>query len=139
MFASCVASAYAIDPSERTFAAIAALIGIARFAFTSDIAARSGSSSPAISLSSSGVSFRYSSDMRSSSSLGRLRDVSGLLSVRVRDRVVARDVQRGGEVDRRGYVRVDQRHRGPLRQLLARKGVELLARQCLVFLRLAHG
>src|SRR4051812_1354882 len=52
MFASCVASAYAVEPSERTFAATAALIGIATFAFTSDIASRSVSSRP-ISASSS--------------------------------------------------------------------------------------
>src|SRR5919201_5176553 len=56
----CSAFAYANELSERTFAAIAALIGAATFAFTSDIAARSGSSSPASSSSSSRVSFRYS-------------------------------------------------------------------------------
>jgi hypothetical protein len=48
--------AYAIELSERTFAATAALIGAATFALMSDIAARSGSSSPASVLSSSRVS-----------------------------------------------------------------------------------
>src|SRR3954447_10258893 len=57
------AFAYATAPSERTFAAMPALIGIARLAFTSDIAARSGSSSPASSCSSSRVNARYSSPM----------------------------------------------------------------------------
>src|SRR5438046_1465147 len=54
------AFAYATEPSERTLAATAALIGAATFALISDIAARSGSSSPASSLSSSCVSCRYS-------------------------------------------------------------------------------
>src|SRR3954447_18268561 len=52
--ASCVASAYAVAPSDRTFAATAALIGIATFAFTRDIASRSVISPP-ISASSSAL------------------------------------------------------------------------------------
>src|SRR5438874_5578792 len=46
--------------SDSTFAAIAALIGIATFAFTSDIAARSGNGSPASCSSSSRVKRRNS-------------------------------------------------------------------------------
>src|ERR671933_633622 len=121
----CCAFAYATEPSLSTVSASAALTGAATFALISDIAARSGSSSPASWLSSSRDSFRYSS--HTYSSLRRLRDVAGLLRVRVRDRVVARDVQRGSEVDGRGDVRVDERHRRPLRQLLAGELVQLLA------------
>src|SRR5688500_18965584 len=103
----CSAFAYAIELSERTFAATAAFTGAARFALISDIAARSGSSSPASSSSSSRVSVRYSSCFLS----GMLRLLVGLVdgrvldSVGVRDRVVACDVQRDGGVDRRGRVR----------------------------------
>src|ERR671926_211040 len=105
----CSAFAYAIELSERTFAATAALIGAAMFALISDIAARSGSSSPARSLSSSRVSFLYSSAIPAL--LVRLGDVAdGLLRVRDRGRVVARDVERRGEVDRRRDVRGDERH-----------------------------
>src|SRR5919198_6056752 len=121
MSPDCTAFAYAMELSERTFAAIAALIGAATFALISDIAARSGSSSPAMALSSSRDSWRYSVVsfflpmcclLRR---LGRLGDVAGLLRVRVRDGVVAQHVQRNGGIDRRGDVRVDQRHRGALR------------------------
>src|SRR5579872_6528954 len=77
MFPLWAAFAYAIALSESTFAATAALIGIAMFALTSDIAARSGSSSPASVLSSSFVSFRYSSP------IGRL--LSSSLHVRRQD------------------------------------------------------
>src|SRR3954451_1197003 len=52
----CCAAATAAAPSDSTLAATAALIGIATLAFTSDMAARSGSSSPASSESSSRVS-----------------------------------------------------------------------------------
>src|SRR5919202_348364 len=55
----CAASAAAVAPSDSTLAAMAALIGIATLAFTSDMAARSGSSSPASSESSSRVSGLY--------------------------------------------------------------------------------
>src|SRR2546421_11116476 len=105
----CAAFAYAVALSERTFAATAAFTGMAMFALISDIAARSGSSSPASSLSSSGVTFRYSSAMPNLLAVG-LCDGGRLLGVRVRDRVVARHVQRGGQVHRCGDVGVDQRH-----------------------------
>src|ERR671914_252002 len=127
MSTSCTAFAYAIEPSERTFAATAAFTGAARFALMSDIAARSGSSSPASASSSSRVSWRYSSFssvMRSA--LVVLDDRGRLLGVRVGDRVVRRDVQRQCGVDRRGHVRVDERHGGPLGQLLTGELVELL-------------
>src|SRR5437016_4511736 len=100
----------------------------------SDIAARSGSSSPAISFSSSRVSFRYSSAIEAS--LVGLDDRGVLSRLGVGGRVVAQDVQREGRVDRRRDVRVDQGHRSPLGQLLARERVQLLASQLLVFLAL---
>src|ERR671935_112261 len=90
------AFAYATELSERTFAAIAALIGAATFALISDIAARSGSSSPAIALSSSRVSCLYSScflPMLSSLRVA-LVDRGRLRCVRVRDRAVRQDVRR---------------------------------------------
>src|SRR5256885_4415053 len=105
---SCVAFAYATEPSLRAFSAMAALIGAATFAFTSDIAARSGSSSPASSFSSSAVSFLYSlSAMRDL--LVALGDVADrLLCACGRGRVVARHGESGGEVDRRGHVGGDE-------------------------------
>src|SRR5207253_1660249 len=48
-----IALAYAVDPSDSTFAATAALIGSARFAFTSDICSRSGNCSACCASSSS--------------------------------------------------------------------------------------
>src|SRR3954453_9479479 len=109
----CSAFAYATEPSERTFAATAAFTGAAMFALISDIAARSGSSSPARSRSSSLVSLRY---WRSWSvipdSLVVLDDRGRLLGVRVRDRVVGRDVERQRGIHGGGHVRVDQRHGG---------------------------
>src|SRR5919204_1036253 len=53
----CCALAIALELSERTFAASARLIGSARFAFTSDIAARSGRSSASCAWSSASVSW----------------------------------------------------------------------------------
>src|SRR5437588_3819519 len=104
-----------MELSERTLAAIAALIGAAMFALISDMAARSGSSSPAIALSSSRESCLYSScfflPIWSLLCLRRLRDVARLLGVRVGDGVVAQDVQCSSEVDRGRHVRIDQRHR----------------------------
>src|SRR5439155_18245099 len=122
MLPVCCAFAYATELSLRTFSATAALIGAAMFALISDIAARSGSSSPASAFSSSRLSCLYSSSLPMrlllQLLLGGLGDVAGLLRVRVRDRVVAQHVQRDGGVDRRCDVRVDERHRGALRQLL---------------------
>src|SRR3954471_45757 len=103
------------------------------FALISDIAARSGSSSPASWSSSSLLRERYSSPMRSP--LVALRDVPGLLCVRIRDGVVARHVEGDRCVDRSCDIRVDQRHRGPLWQLLAGELLELFAAQLLVVLR----
>src|SRR3954468_23459745 len=109
-----------MELSLATFSAAARLIGAATFAFTSDIAARSGSSSPASSLSSSRVSERYSGVFSVMERLlVALRDRGVLDRVRIRDRVVREHVGGDGRVDRSGDVRVDQRHRGPLRQLLA--------------------
>src|SRR5919197_6495822 len=101
-------------PSDRTLAATAAFTGIAMFALIRDIAARSGSSSPASCSSSSRVTLRYSCTSATWLSFRRLvalRNVARLLRVRVCDRVVARDVQRDGGVDRSRDVRIDQRHR----------------------------
>src|SRR5436190_1762644 len=133
MSPDCTALAYATELSERTLAATAALIGAATFALMSDIAARSGSSSPASSLSSSCVSWRYSSGfLPMLSSLVALVDRGLLRSVGVRDCAVREDVRRDGRVHGDRDVRVDQRHRSPLRQLLARELRELLAGQLLV-------
>src|SRR5438094_7728547 len=115
------AFAYATELSERTFAATAALIGAATFALISDIAARSGSSSPASSFSSSRERALYSWGLLPMSvllSLVRLRDVGGLLRVGIRGRAVAQYVQCNSCIDGCGHVRVDERHRGALRQLL---------------------
>src|SRR5437773_617546 len=109
----CCAFAYATELSLSTFSATAALIGAATFALTRDIAARSGSSSPAIALSSSWVSCLYSwgwLPMRSSSfALRRLVDRDLLLGVRPGDRTVRQDVGRDGGVDRDRFpVRLSQ-------------------------------
>src|SRR5919197_2119074 len=72
-------------------------------------------------------------------SLVRLRDGDVLLRVRVRDGVVACDVECGGEVDRRRHVRVDQRHRRPFRKRLTCERIELLACERTIFQFLAHG
>src|SRR5437763_6777309 len=56
----CCAFAYATELSLSTLSAAARLIGAATFALISDIAARSGSSSPAIAFNSSRVSCLYS-------------------------------------------------------------------------------
>src|SRR3954449_13248143 len=96
MLAVCSALAIAVEPSLSALRATAAFTGAARFALISDMAARSGSSSPASSFSSSWVSWRYcwmSSDMRVLLAVG-LGDRGRLLRVGVRDRVVGRDVQR---------------------------------------------
>src|SRR5919204_3641414 len=63
-----------------------------------------------------------------------LGDVDVLLRVRVSERVVGEDVRRDSRVDGGGDVRVDQRHRGPFRQLLTRELVELLAGERAVLL-----
>src|SRR5436190_5019173 len=60
MSAVCSAFAIAVELSLRTFSAAATFTGAAIFALISDIAARSGSASPAISSSSSRDSFRCS-------------------------------------------------------------------------------
>src|SRR5919198_496327 len=131
MSPDCTAFAYATELSERTFAAIAALIGAATFALISDMAARSGSSSPARALSSSRVSCLYCScSLPMCSSLRvALVDRCRLRRVGVRDCVVRKHVGRDGCVDRDREVRVDERHRGPLRQFLARELVQLFTGQ----------
>src|SRR5688500_8390390 len=68
------------------------------------------------------------------------RDV--LLGVRVRDRVVRRDVERRGEVDRSGDVRVHEAHRLAVGKLRCGLLVELLlvelVRRLGIFHILAH-
>src|SRR5438876_1214765 len=114
----CCAFAYAMELSERTFAATAALIGAATLALMSDIAARSGSSSPASAFSSSGLSLRYSSLTRTSSSF----------AVRRLDRWVERDRRlRGDRRDRRR----DQAHHLAIRQPFRLLAFELLRCQVL--------
>src|SRR3954470_18907403 len=123
MSTSCVAFAYATELSLATFSATAAFTGAAMFALMSDMAARSGSASPARASRSSRVSVLYScgsfaiSASWSGGRCRRLADVAALRSVRGRDRVVGQDVGGHGRVDRDRDVGVDQRHRGPLRQL----------------------
>src|SRR4051812_20692919 len=137
MGAVCTALAYAVELSERTLAATAALIGAARFALMSDIAARSGSGSPASSSSSSRVSLRNSWLMSASSVA--LSDRCGLLCVGIRNRVVGQDVERSGEVHGRRDVGVDQRHGGTLGERLASELVELCTSQLAELLRVSHG
>src|SRR5205807_1508769 len=117
MMLPCCAFAYAIEPSDRTLAAIAALIGRARFAFTSDICSRSGNCSPdwasSSSLSSPSFDFLTLSAMRHLPGmvwLVVLDDGVGLLGVRIRDRVITQRVEGDGCVDRRRHVGVDQGH-----------------------------
>src|SRR5438270_9552771 len=100
--AYCSAFAYATELSDATFSASAALMGAAMFALTSDIAARSGSSSPASWLSSSRVSLRYWTSLVTSytSREQALVDRRLLLRVRVCDRPVGQDVRRDRGVDR---------------------------------------
>src|SRR5436853_2673687 len=121
----CSAFAYAMELSLATFSAAARLIGATTFALTSDIAARSGNSSPASSLSSSRVSFLYSCSLMSVP----LFDVSGLGRVRIGDRVVRKDVRRHGGVDRDRDVRVHELHRRALGQFVACELAELLRGQ----------
>src|SRR5919204_52289 len=113
MVTSCSAFAYASELSLSTFNAIAAFTGAATFALMSDIAARSGSGSPAIFSSSSRESLWYCSwvlpmSRNLPSRLVALVDVDVLLGVGVSDRVVAGHVERNCGVDRRGDVRVDE-------------------------------
>src|SRR5947207_9498846 len=131
MFAVCCAFAIAVELSLSAFSATAAFTGAATFALISDIAARSGSSSPASWLSSSRESWRYSSCffLPMLSSLVALVDRGLLRSVGVRDRAVREDVRCDGRFHGDRDVRVDQRHRGPLGQLLAGELGDLLARQ----------
>src|SRR5688572_12561305 len=134
MSACCWAMAIAWELSLSAFSASAAFTGAATFALMSDIAARSGSASPASLSSSSRVnrlycsfssaisaSFQIVTDRSSVSradQLVALVDGRVLSSVRVCHRVVGQDVGGDRSVDRDRDVRVDQRHRGPLGQLL---------------------
>src|SRR5215212_2448949 len=143
-----VALAYATESSLATFSASAALIGAATFAFTSDIAARSGSGSPASVSSSSRVSGVYCVSlllMRITSpwwscarGLHALRDRGALRGVGVGDGAVREDVGRQAEVHRHGEVRVHERHRCALGQLLAGERVELVAGEWRVLLVVAE-
>src|SRR5919198_6577983 len=127
MGAVCCAFAYATEPSERTFAAIAALIGAATFALISDIAARSGSSTPASAFSSSCVSVLYSSSAICVLLQVALVDRCLLRRIGGGGRAVRKHIRREREIDRNGDVRIHERHRRPLRQLLAGDSVQLLA------------
>src|SRR6266516_436504 len=140
--AYCCAFAYATELSLSALSATAALIGAAMFAFTSDIAARSGRAS-AVWLSSSSSArpwvFSYvivlllsSVGRWSSAGRGRrrlhhqpLRDRGLLLRVRRRDRAVRENIGGHGCVDRQREVRVHERHRRPLGQCLDPLSLEL--------------
>src|SRR5437588_561520 len=136
MLTFCSASAYATELSDRTLAAIAAFTGAARFALMSDIAARSGSGSPARASSSSRVRRLYSTSLRTVRHLPlrALVDRHRLGRIGVSSRVVGEDVGRDRGVHRCGDVRIDQRHRGPLGERLPGDRLELLAAQAAVFL-----
>src|ERR671920_555350 len=134
--AYCWAFAYATELSLATFSARAALIGAATFAFTSDIAARSGSGSPASRSSSSRVRRVYWSLLivrspllggRRFPGLDALGDRGLLRGVGVRDGAVRQHVGRQPHVHGDGQVRVHERHRCALGKRLAGEAVELLA------------
>src|SRR5207248_8842772 len=138
MSADWVASAIAVELSDSTFSASAALIGAAMFALIKDMAARSGRASPASLSSSSRVSTLYFSSPighplcargarngACNAPLGALADVAGLRGLGGRNGVVGQDVERGCQVDGDRDVRVHQRHRCALGKLLAREPVEL--------------
>src|SRR5438270_2863484 len=128
----CWALAYASDPSERTFAATAALIGAARLALISDICSRSGSCSTSWASSScfeSWPCFFIDINLLAPASDRRrwyvaLADRRVLLGVGIGHRAVAQHVERDRRVDRRGYVGVDQRHLLPVGELLALLSLE---------------
>src|SRR5438552_3437027 len=114
----CCAFAYAMDLGGRTRAAAAAWSSAGPLASVRAIAARSGSSSPASAFSSSGLSLRYSSLTRTSSSF----------AVRRLDRWVERDRRlRGDRRDRRR----DQAHHLAIRQPFRLLAFELLRCQVL--------
>src|SRR5205085_633397 len=104
-------------------------------ALMSDMAARSGSASPASSSSSSRVRILNSCSLMtfltfvSSYVLRGLTDIARLRGVRVRGRVVRQDVQRGGEIDRDRHVGVHERHRRTLGKRLTGELLELLPRE----------
>src|SRR6476660_8642731 len=115
MLAVCSAFAYAVELSLKAFNATAALTGAATFALISDIAARSGSSSPASLFSSSRLRLLYSWDLSPIlASLVALVDRGVLCRVCIRDRSVREDVCGHGCIHGDGDVRVDQRHRRAL-------------------------
>src|SRR5439155_6231322 len=105
----CWAFATAVELSLSTLSATAALIGAATFALMSDIAARSGSGSPASLSSSSRDSARYSCG---SPVIVRLLlrvplvDRRLLHCARIRRRVVGQDVRRDRRVHGDSDVRV---------------------------------
>src|SRR5437016_698782 len=104
-----LASANAVELSESTFSASAALIGAATCARSSLV---------------TGYLFGEG-----------LGDRGGLRGERTRGRPIRRHVQRQRRVDRRGDVGVDERHRRPLGQRLARQRVQLLTRDGAVLSR----
>src|ERR671930_1933035 len=111
MVTFCSAFAYAMELSLATLSAAARLIGAATLALISDIAARSGSGSPASASSSSRLSVRYSCIASVMSVSPQLRlialvDRCRLRRVRVGDRVVREDVRRERDVDGDREVRV---------------------------------
>src|ERR671934_1745694 len=141
MSPTCWAFAYATELSLSTLSARAALIGAATFALIRDIAARSGSGSPAMASSSSRVRRLYFSVTTApfSGELRGLADRGVLNGVRVGDRPIGQDVRRDRRIHRNGEIRVDERHRRALRQRLPCQLCELAAGQHLVLLCLSHG
>src|SRR4051794_27151871 len=93
-----VAPDAAVAPSDSTLSAADRFTGMATLAFISDMAARSGSASPASSSSSARVTLRKSSAI--TALLDALDDRGVLGGTGVGSRVVREDVGRDGGVDR---------------------------------------
>src|SRR5438270_5924612 len=127
--AYCSALAYATELSDRMLAATAAFTGAAMLALISDMASRSGSSSPPSAASSSSVKPLVLSVMVSS--LDALVDVVRLDGVGVRRGVVRQDVGGHGRVHRDSDVGVDEGHGLAVGKLFACLRCQLLVAEAL--------
>src|SRR3954447_12489805 len=142
------ASAHAVELSERTLAATAALMGAARLAFTSDMASRSGRASAFSASSSSSVSC-FSTSFAIFVAPFSVSSLEIVRSDALIDRCVLRCVgggcctvgqHVGGDrgVDRNCDVGVDERHGLPVGELLAVLFHELLLTQAALNRFLRH-
>src|SRR5919107_3862064 len=123
------AFAYAIELSLATLSASAALIGAATLAFTSDIAARSGSGSTFSASSSLVVRSVMVVMVVGSFGLDALDDRGVLGRAGGGDSAVRQHVGGQREVHGDREVRVHQRHRGAVGQRLDLQRVDLMNRQ----------